>query len=131
MNFSHKAVRTMCCWPFCLVFIIVLSAQAFSQTTPAAPAARPKPTPIPTTEKNFFGNILRDQKGIWTVHFHVPQRDAKWIAPLILSTGALIVTDRRTSGALVTHGDNLTRLRISKDISYAGSVYSTAGISAI
>ncbi len=130
MNFSHKAARTMLCWPSCLVFIIVLSAQAFAQTTPVAPA-RPQPTPRPTTEKNFFSNILRDQKGIWTAPFHWQQSDAKWIAPLLLSTGALIVTDRRTSGALVSHGDNLNRLRISKDISYLGSAYATGGTAAL
>jgi len=131
MNFSHKAARTMLCWPFCLVFIIVLSAQAFAQSTPVAPSARPQPTPRPTTEKTFFANILRDQKGIWTAPFHWHESDAKWIAPLLLSTGALIVTDRRTSGALVSHGDNLTRLRVSKDISYLGSAYAAGGTAAL
>jgi membrane-associated phospholipid phosphatase len=121
----------MVCWPFCLVFIIVLSAQAFAQTTPVAPSARPHPTPRPTTEKNFLANILRDQKGIWTAPFHWQQSDAKWSAPLLLSIGGLIVTDRRTSGALVTHGDNLTRLRISKDISYLGTAYATGGTAAV
>jgi len=121
----------MLCWPFCLVFIIVLSAQAFAQTTPVAPSARPQPTPRPTTEKTFFANILRDQKGIWTAPFHWHESDAKWIAPLLLSTGALIVTDRRTSGALVSHGDNLTRLRVSKDISYLGSAYAAGGTAAL
>jgi membrane-associated phospholipid phosphatase len=121
----------MVCWPFCLVFIIVLSAQAFAQTTPVAPSALPQPTPRPTTEKNFLANILRDQKGIWTAPFHWQQSDAKWIAPLLLSIGGLIVTDRRTSGALVTHGDNLTRLRISKDMSYLGTAYATGGTAAL
>ncbi|HEX9543871.1 MAG TPA: phosphatase PAP2 family protein [Pyrinomonadaceae bacterium] len=121
----------MFCWPFSLVFIVVLSAQTFAQTTPVAPAAQPQPTPRPTTEKNFFANILRDQKGIWTAPFHVHQRDAKWIAPLVLSTGALIVTDRRTSGALVSHGDNLNRLRVSKDISHFGSAYAAGGTAAL
>ncbi len=131
MNFSHKTARAELCWPLCLVFIIVLFAQAFAQTTPAAPSAQPQPTPRSTTEKNFLSNILRDQKGIWTAPFHWQQRDAKWIAPLLLSTGALIVTDRRTSGALVSHGDNLSRLRISKDISYLGSAYATGGTAAL
>lgn len=131
MNFSHKTASGMFCWPLSFVFIISLSLQAFSQTTPAAPAAQPKPTPRPTVEKNFFANILRDQKGIWTAPFHWQQSDAKWMAPLLLSTGALIVTDRRTSGALVAHGDNLSRLRISKDMSYFGSAYATGGTAAL
>src|SRR6266550_3562342 len=131
MNFCHKPARPVYCWPLCLVFIIVLFGQALAQTTPVAPSAQPQPTPRPTTEKNFFHNILRDQKGIWTAPFHWQQSDAKWIAPLLLSTGALIITDRRTSGALVSHGDNLSRLRISKDISYLGSAYATGGTAAL
>ena len=131
MNFRYKTARPLCFLPLCLVFIIVLFGQAFAQTTPAAPTARPQPTPRPTTEKNFFSNILRDQKGIWTAPFHFQQSDAKWLAPLLLSTGALIVTDRRTSGALVAHGDNLSRLRISKDISYLGTAYATGGTAAL
>ncbi len=131
MNFSHKTARVTFCWPLCFVFIIILSLQVFSQTTPAAPAAQPKPTPTPTVEKNFFANILKDQKGIWTAPFHVHQSDARWVAPFVLATGALIVTDRRTSGALVTHGDNLSRLRISKDISYLGSASVTGGTAAL
>ena len=131
MNFCHKTARPVYCWPLYLVFIIVSFGQAFAQTTPVAPSAQPQPTPRLTTEKNFFSNILRDQKGIWTAPFHWQQSDAKWIAPLLLSTGALIVTDRRTSGALVSHGDNLSRLRISKDISYLGSAYATGGTAAL
>jgi membrane-associated phospholipid phosphatase len=131
MNVSHKTARAVLRWPLCFVFIIILSAQGLSQTTPAAPTAQPKPTPRPTLEKNFFANILKDQKGIWTAPFHIHESDAKWLAPLVLSTGALIVTDRRTSEALVAHGDNLTRQRISIDISYFGSTAATGGTAAL
>lgn len=131
MNFSHKTARAAFFWPLGFVFIVILSGQAFSQITPATPAARPQPTPRPTTEKNFFANILKDQKGIWTAPFHLQQSDAKWIAPLGLSMAALVATDRHTSGELVEHGDNRDRLRISKDISYAGSLYTAGGVSAL
>jgi membrane-associated phospholipid phosphatase len=131
MNFSHKTARAAFFWPLGFVFIVILSGQAFSQITPATPAARPQPTPRPTTEKNFFANILKDQKGIWTAPFHLQQSDAKWIAPLGLSMAALVATDRHTSGELVENGDNRDRLRISKDISYAGSLYTAGGVSAL
>ena len=131
MNFSHKTARASFFWPLGLVFITVLATQAFAQSSPAVPSAQSQPTPQPTTEKNFFANILKDQKGIWTAPFHFHQSDAKWIAPVGLSMAALIATDRHTSGELVEHGDNRERLRISKDISYAGSLYSTGGISAM
>lgn len=131
MNFSHKTARAAFFWPLGFVFIVILSGQVFSQITPAGPAARPQPTPRPTTEKNFFANILKDQKGIWTAPFHLQQSDAKWIAPLGLSMAALVATDRHTSGELVENGDNRDRLRISKDISYAGSLYTAGGVSAL
>jgi membrane-associated phospholipid phosphatase len=131
MNFSYKTAKTTFCWPLCFVFIIILSPQVFSQTAPAAPVAQPKPTPRPSVEKNFFANVLKDQKDIWTAPFHLHQSDARWLAPFILSTGALIVTDRRTSEALVAHGDNLRRQRISVDISYLGSTAATGGTAAL
>jgi membrane-associated phospholipid phosphatase len=85
-------------------------------------------TTKPSLEKKFFVNILDDQRAIWTSPFHLHRTDSKWLAPLGFSTIALMVTDRRTSGELVEHGDNLNRLRVSKDISRFGSLYATAGI---
>ncbi len=127
MNLSHKTARPFSFWPLSIAFIIILAAQVFSQTTVAP--AKPTPTPIPTTEKNFLSNILKDQKGIWTAPFHLQQSDTKWIAPLGLSMAALLATDTHTSAELVENGNNRQRLRISKDISYAGSLYTLGGIS--
>ncbi|MEP6718133.1 MAG: phosphatase PAP2 family protein [bacterium] len=118
-------------WPISFAFIIVLSAQAFAQTAAKPTSAPSQPTPRPTTEKNFLANILKDQKGLWMAPFHWQHSDAKWIVPLGLSMAGLIATDRHTSGALVQNGDNRDRLRISKDISYAGSFYTVGGVSAL
>jgi membrane-associated phospholipid phosphatase len=132
MNLGYETARSSFYRPLGVVcIIIVLSGQAFSQSAPVAPASQRPPTPRPTTEKNFLSNLLKDQKGIWTAPFRLQQRDAKWIAPLGLSLAALIATDRQTSGELVENGDNRTRLRISKDISYAGSLYTAGGLSAL
>ena len=113
-----------------LVFSITVPAQASHAKGHAKPTAttKTKATAKPSLEKKFFVNILDDQRAIWTSPFHLRSSDSKWLAPLGLSTIALIATDRRTSGELVEHGDNLNRLRISKDISRLGSLYSTAGI---
>ena len=131
MKLSHKTARSGLCWLGCIVFVIAGFSSDFSQTAPTAPSGKPQPTPKPTIEKNFFANILKDQKAIWTTPFHLQQNDARWIAPLGLSLAALIATDRHTSGELVEHGDNRDRLRISKDISYAGSLYTAGGVSAL
>lgn len=131
MNFGPRTTRSPFYWPISFVFIIVLSAQAFAQTAAKPTSAPSQPTPRPTTEKNFLANILKDQKGLWTAPFHWQQSDAKWIAPLGLSMAGLIATDRHTSGALMQNGDNRDRLRISKEISYAGSFYTVGGVSAL
>jgi len=134
MKLRQNTTKPVFPWFLCIVFIVAISGPAFSQTTPAPSSpssAQAKPRRRPAIEKNFLANILKDQKGIWTAPFHLQQNDARWVAPFGLSLAALIATDRHTSGELVEHGDNLDRLRVSKDISYAGSLYSTGGISAL
>jgi membrane-associated phospholipid phosphatase len=116
-----------------LLFFIIL---IFSTNTPAQTPrtndqAKPKSAVKLKLEKKFFVNILRDQRAIWTSPFHLHQSDAKWLAPVGLSTVVLLATDRHTSGELVEHGDNLNRLRISKDISRMGALYSTAGAAGV
>ena len=121
------------CVMLCVVFIAI-STSAFGQISPAVapPQAEPTPTPSPTPslEKRFFVNILRDQRAIWTSPFSARRGDAKWLAPLGLSTAILIATDRRTSGELVENGDNQARLRISADVSRLGAFYTTSGVAA-
>ncbi|HAF14554.1 MAG TPA: hypothetical protein DHU55_06715 [Blastocatellia bacterium] len=108
--------------------ILIFTSNGMAQTPPTGRAI-PKPTP--SQEKKFFVNILHDQRAIWTSPFHLHESDAKWLAPIGLSTMALIATDRRTSGELVEHVDNRSRLRISKDVSQLGSIYATGGVAAV
>ena len=110
-----------------VIFWLLLSLVAVGQTIPVP---QPSPSPTPSLEKEFFKNVLRDQRHIWLWPFHLHESDAKWAAPLGISTIALMATDRHTSGELVENGDNLDRLRISKDISRLGSLYATGGIAA-
>jgi membrane-associated phospholipid phosphatase len=114
-----------------LLFAITASASAQTPTanTPSAPQSQttpsPSPSPTPSAERQFLKNILRDQRAIWTSPLHLQKGDANWLAPLGLSTAALIVTDRRTAGAL---HDNRLRLNISRDISYLGSGFGAGTI---
>jgi membrane-associated phospholipid phosphatase len=116
-------------WFFAI--ILVLSSDGLAQTSPANVGSQPQAKPTASLEKKFFVNILRDQRAIWTSPFNLHKDDSKWLAPLGLSTLALIATDRRSSGELVENGDNVSRLRISKDISRVGSIYSTAGVAGV
>ena len=107
---------------FGIVFVAVLfSVGAQAQT------ASPTPTPSasPSLERQFFKNILRDQKAIWTSPAHVRGKDAPWLLMLGITTGGFLATDRATGDDMATHSAQLDASRV---ISYAGSIYGvTAG----
>lgn len=116
---------------FAILFIISISLSASAQTLPtSSQTPQPQPSPTPSLEKKFLINILHDQRAIWTSPFHLHTENAKWLIPLSISTTALIATDRRTADELGEHGDNQSRLRISRDVSRLGDFYATGGIAA-
>ena len=138
MIISCPGKRVVSLWAFGLILFIA-SLQTAAQTplpnSDRSPDPEATPTPVATSsrdnlEKKFLKNILADQRGIWTAPFHLDREDAKWGIPLMISTAALLATDRHTSGELVENGDNLSRLRISKDVSQLGAFYTTGGIAA-
>ena len=131
MSTWFRVTRASSLGALLFALIVVFSISATAQTSRAKDHGKPKTASTPSLEKKFFVNILRDQRAVWTSPFHLQRNDAKWLAPLGLSTVALIATDRRTSGELVEHGDNRTRLRISKDISLIGSLYATGGVAGV
>jgi membrane-associated phospholipid phosphatase len=94
----------------------------------ASPVPAPQAKPLPSLESRFFKNILRDQRAIWTAPFNLERADTKWIAPLGISTAVLFATDKRTAGKLAENGEDQSRLRISRNISRGGSLYTTSAI---
>ncbi len=115
-----------------LAIMVLIGANAASaQTVPVEAPTYPQPSPTPqahsspSLEKQFFRNILRDQRAIITAPFHLKEGDARFLLPLGTATATLIATDRRTAGAL---SDNQPRLRISRDVSRLGEFYTTGGI---
>jgi len=118
---------------FCFLLFVLLVADPLNtpaKTVHARSHAKQK-TVSTNPEKKFFVNLLHDQQAIWTSPFHMHQRDAQWLAPLGLATIGLIASDRRTSGELVENGANLERLRVSRDISRLGSIYTTGGFAGL
>jgi membrane-associated phospholipid phosphatase len=111
------------------------SSEARPSSSPEVkPAPEASPTPevkaTPTLEHRFFRNVLRDQAAIWTSPFHAGRGDAKWLAPLGVSAAVFFATDRHTAGEMLEGGASPTRLKISRDISQAGNLYTTGGIAA-
>jgi membrane-associated phospholipid phosphatase len=119
-----------------LAIVLCVATGARAQTIPAnaQPDAQPSPTPqassTPSLEKEFFKNILRDQRAFIRAPFHITRSDTRFLLPLGAATAALIATDRSTAAEMVENGDHPTRLRISRDISYLGEGYTTGGIAA-
>ena len=83
------------------------------------------PTPTPSLEREFFKNILDDQKAIWTAPFQVHRRDTKWMIPAGVGFMALVTTDRIT-------GDDIAgfdaQLKTSRIVSHGGSVYGLGAV---
>src|ERR1041385_1524426 len=102
--------RNSICSFVTIIFAIFLSASAQAQT--------PTPSPSPKSlEKEFFKNILRDQKAIWTAPLHLHRVDAKWILPSSIGAMALITTDRITGDEI---GEADRQVKASRIVSYAG-----------
>jgi membrane-associated phospholipid phosphatase len=108
-----------------ILFSTAFSAQA--QSPLPSPSPTPQASSTPSLERQFFKNILSDQKAIWTAPFHLHSRDARWLAPLGLGTAAFIATDRRTGDEI---GESHSQLNASRIISYAGSGYGVGGVAA-
>src|ERR1051325_1084118 len=113
--------RSQCLFGMGLPFVFLLSVVAVRAQT--SPAPTPSPSPSPSLEHEFFKNILRDQKAIWTAPFHVGRSDAKWMIPAGVGWMALVTTDRMTGDEI---GEAERQVAWSRHISNLGSVYSLA-----
>ncbi|HZT60887.1 MAG TPA: phosphatase PAP2 family protein [Pyrinomonadaceae bacterium] len=120
-------------------FVTLASASAFAQVRPAAqPSPLPSPSPAPTPQagrghalqKNFFKNILADQRDIWTSPLRASGGDAKWLVPLGGATAALLATDHQTACWMDSGGLMSARMNLSRDVSYVGSPYGTGAVAA-
>jgi membrane-associated phospholipid phosphatase len=129
-----------CFFTFLLTLAALTSISARAQDVPAhstaldEPSPEPTPNPSPTPEakpaKQFLLDVLSDQKAIWVSPFRLKGGDAKWIAPLGVSTAILLGTDRNTAAELAEGGGHSTRLRWSRDISQMGTAYTAGGVAA-
>ena len=110
-----------------LVFTLATGVTAAAQTPEPSPSPTPKASATPTLEREFFKNILRDQKAIWTAPLHLHTRDGRWLAPLTLGTAALIATDQKTGDEMAEANSQVDASRI---VSYGGSGYGSFAVAA-
>src|SRR6185369_391336 len=93
------------------IILIIASTVALHAQTPA---------PTPTLEREFFKNIWRDQKAIWTAPLHLERSDMKWVVPSGIGFMALVTTDRITGDKI---GEAARQVAWSRHISNIGSIY--------
>src|SRR3977135_1223730 len=121
--------RSHCLFAMVPVILCVILFPIALSTTAQTPTASPSPTPqssaTPSLEKQFFKNVLDDQKAIWTSPLHLHGRDARWLMPLGVGTAALIATDRGTGDEIA---ESRKQLNASRIVSYAGSGYGSGGV---
>jgi membrane-associated phospholipid phosphatase len=111
---------------FATVMVMGLVTTAAAQTLPA-PSPTPPVSAKPSLEKDFFRNILRDQKAIWTAPLHLERGDAKWMIPSGIGAMALFTTDRITGDEIAEFDRGIEASRI---VSYAGSTYGVGAVAA-
>ena len=123
----RRNVRPHCLFGMIQLAVLLATGLAVQAQTPPTPSPTPAVRATPSLEREFFKNILRDQRAIWTAPFHVHRTDAKWMVPSGIGLMALITTDRMT-------GDEISEfprlVKPSKIISYAGSTYGVGAVAA-
>ena len=124
--------RSQCLFGMAIILasVVAASAQTAAEATPTptpTPSFKPSPTPSPTPslEHEFFKNILRDQKAIWTSPLHLERSDAKWMIPAGIGFMALATTDRMTGDEI---GEANRQNNASRIVSYAGSIYGLTAV---
>ncbi|HYL99900.1 MAG TPA: phosphatase PAP2 family protein, partial [Blastocatellia bacterium] len=85
-------------------------------------------SPTPSLEHDFFKNVLRDQRAIWTSPFHIHRDQAYWLLPFAGVTAALLASDSATAedgGEFAASGSHQ---KISDRISSFGTIYVPAAV---
>jgi membrane-associated phospholipid phosphatase len=109
------------------VLVLAVARDAGAQAAQATPSPVPRASAVAALERNFFRNLLQDQKAIWTSPVRAENADLAWIAPLAAGTFAFIATDRDTGDAVARHPELVDPSRV---ISAFGSAGALAGASA-
>src|SRR2546423_6465977 len=116
--------RSLCRRGIMLFTVVLATALAVSAQTPSP---TPTPSATPSLERQFFKNILGDQKAIWTSPFHLQRHDAKWFVPGGIGLMSLITTDRITGDEMFEFD---RQVKASRLISQAGSGYTLGAVAA-
>ena len=131
MSNSRSGIRVVLVLAFLLVTISSALAQesssapSQSQPPPSTPTSPSPQTSKPSLERQFFKNLLRDQRAIWISPFHVREANPWALVALGGASTALLLSDEHTVARL---GDNKGRFRISNNVSKVGAWYGMTAV---
>ena len=108
-----------------MLLAVVLASSIAARAQTASPT--PAPSSTPSLERQFFKNILSDQKAIWTSPLRLHRRDAKWVVPGSIGLMALFTTDRITGDEIF---ESNRQVKASRLISQAGAGYTLGAVAA-
>lgn len=89
---------------------LLLGRGAVSAQTSLPDAPQPQPD---VTLRNTPRNLLHDQAAIWTSPAKIRGKDAEWLVPLAVATGAAIATDRSALAHVVTHNTSFNNASVN------------------
>jgi hypothetical protein len=115
--------RLLCLFGVATLGLILSTESAVRGQIVPSPLPAPAATPAPSLERQFFKNILHDQKAIWTMPMNLRKEDAKWLVPSGIGLMALFTTDRITGDEIAEFDHLSTPARV---LSYPGSIYGVA-----
>ena len=107
-----------------LVFVLTPAGQALASDDTYTNSDTERPVAL---GRKLVGNILIDQKTIWTSPFHANRKNAKWWLLFGAGTAALIATDHTT---IDTFRNAPTQIRWGNNISRVGAAYTVVPIAA-
>lgn len=109
-----------------LVLLLAFPAATLAQVEARDKVYYPDDTEnvVPLTKK-LVGNVLLDQKAIWTSPFHVHKQNAKWWLIFGGATAALLATDTQSSQIL---SNSKSQVRWGNRLSDIGSTYTVIPI---
>ena len=129
------AFRSCICAILALACVLTTISSGFAQAsssdstrpqTPASATTGPSSQASkPSLEREFFKNLLRDQRAIWTSPFHLREGNPWALIAVGGASTALLLSDEHTAARL---GDNEGRFRISDGVSRVGAWYGVAGV---
>ena len=101
------------------LWLLLIISSSFAQEAAA---------PVKSPERRFLGDLLKDQRHIWTSPTHIKERDLRWLIPFV-SAGAILVAEDNHISKTLSYSPS--QLSISHGVSDVGVDFMFAAMGAL